>query len=118
MNHEKYRQMLIAKERELTDLLSRTVVAVRERPNAGGLDTGDESVYSQQKEFVAAQAHLSTHLLAEVQAALKRIGEGTYGRCLADGEMIAKPRLDAVPWASYCLHHQGLIDEQSVEPAA
>lgn len=118
MDYEKYRQKLVAKERELTDLLNRTVVAVREQRNLGGLDAGDQSVHSQQKEFIAAQAHLNTQLLAEVQTALKRIGEGTYGRCLEDGETIAKARLDAVPWATYCLHHQDLIDEQSVASAA
>ncbi len=118
MNHEKYRQQLIAKERELTDLLSRTVIAVRERPNSGGLDAGDQSVQSQQKEFVAAQADFNTQLLAEVQAALKRIRTGSFGRCLEDGEMIAKARLDAVPWATYCLHHQCMIDGQSVASAA
>src|ERR1035437_4837004 len=110
MNYEKYRQMLVAKERELTDLLGRTVVAVREQRNSGGFDAGDEdeSVHSQQKEFIAAHAHLNTQLLAEVQTALKRIGEGTYGRCFEDGELIAKARLDSVPWATYCVRHQGL----------
>lgn len=77
MDYEKYRQKLVAKEREWTDFLSRTVVAAREQRNSGGLDAGDERVYFQEKEFVAAQDALNTQLLAEVQAALEQIGEGT-----------------------------------------
>ena len=75
MDYEKYRQKLVEKKRKLTDPLSRSVVAVREERTFGGLDGGEESVHSQQKKFVAAQAAANTQLLEEVEATLKRIGE-------------------------------------------
>jgi len=43
------------------------------------------------------------HLLAEVNAALARIDDGTYGKCTACGRTIPDERLEAVPWASLCL---------------
>jgi RNA polymerase-binding transcription factor DksA len=43
------------------------------------------------------------HLLAEVNAALARLDDGTYGICTACGRKIPDERLEAVPWASLCL---------------
>ncbi|MFO7571210.1 MAG: TraR/DksA C4-type zinc finger protein [Gaiellaceae bacterium] len=43
------------------------------------------------------------HLLAEIDAALTRIDEGTYGLCAACGRLIGEERLEAVPYATLCL---------------
>jgi RNA polymerase-binding transcription factor DksA len=43
------------------------------------------------------------HLLDEVDAALARLDDGTYGTCAACGQRIPDERLEAVPWASLCL---------------
>jgi len=42
-------------------------------------------------------------LLGEIDAALKRIEDGTYGICTMMGTAIGKARLDAKPWASLCI---------------
>jgi DnaK suppressor protein len=44
--------------------------------------------------------------LEQVDAALQRIEEGSYGTCAVDGEPIAEERLRAVPWATLCIAHQ------------
>lgn len=43
------------------------------------------------------------HLLAEIDEALRRIEEGTYGTCLACGGPIGEERLEAVPYATLCI---------------
>jgi DnaK suppressor protein len=43
------------------------------------------------------------HLLAEIDKALGRIEDGTYGTCGKCGRPIAEERLEAVPWATLCL---------------
>jgi RNA polymerase-binding transcription factor DksA len=43
------------------------------------------------------------HLLVEVEAALQRIEEGTFGTCVACGKPIAEERLEAVPYATLCI---------------
>lgn len=43
------------------------------------------------------------HLLAEIEGALRRIDEGSYGTCEACGRPIAEERLEAVPWATLCI---------------
>jgi DnaK suppressor protein len=44
--------------------------------------------------------------LGEVEAALQRIHEGTYGVCEACGEPIGAERLSAIPWARRCIDDQ------------
>jgi RNA polymerase-binding transcription factor DksA len=45
--------------------------------------------------------------LADVFAALRRVADGTYGRCLACGDPIAIARLHALPEASHCIDCAG-----------
>ena len=108
MDLEKYRRMLMAKQQEVLSDLNRAGITAREKPEAGELDLVDESVLSERKESRFAQADRDTKLLNEVQDALRRIANGTYGRCLEDGEQIDEARLKAVPWARYCVEHQRL----------
>jgi len=42
-------------------------------------------------------------LLAEINDALVRMQEGTYGVCVETGKQIGKPRLDVTPWAKYTI---------------
>ena len=52
-----------------------------------------------------ARAHKSScrqGVLDQIDGALKRIEEGSYGRCEECGEQIPKTRLDAVPYAAEC----------------
>ena len=42
-------------------------------------------------------------MLAEIDAALKRIEDGTYGTCTNCGNEILPERLEARPWATLCI---------------
>jgi RNA polymerase-binding transcription factor DksA len=44
----------------------------------------------------------SGNVLREIEAALKRIDDGTYGLCTACGEPIEPERLEYLPWATQC----------------
>lgn len=52
--------------------------------------------------------------LADVEAALKRIEDGTYGRCIVDGEPIPDKRLEAIPWAPRCIKHEAEWEQQNL----
>ena len=45
----------------------------------------------------------SEHVLVDIDAALARIGDGTYGVCAGCGKPIDAERLEARPWATLCL---------------
>jgi RNA polymerase-binding protein DksA len=43
------------------------------------------------------------HLVAEIDAALQRIENGTYGTCVVCGKPIGEERLEAIPYATLCI---------------
>ena len=45
----------------------------------------------------------SGHVLLEIDAALQRIEEGTFGSCRNCGRAIDNARLEALPWATQCI---------------
>ncbi len=45
----------------------------------------------------------SSEVLVQINEALRRIEEGTYGICASCGREIAPERLEAYPWASLCI---------------
>lgn len=54
-------------------------------------------------------------LLAEIDAALARIERKTYGICEGSGKPIPKARLEAIPWARYCVEYKQLLEKGLVE---
>ena len=52
----------------------------------------------------------SEHLLSEIEAALGRVENGTYGTCAKCGETIPPERLEANPWASLCIDDARLAE--------
>jgi DnaK suppressor protein len=61
-------------------------------------------------EISAVQKAQAESLLKMINAALGRIDDGTYGECLNCGQEIGPKRLEAIPWARYCITCQELID--------
>jgi DnaK suppressor protein len=43
------------------------------------------------------------HILEEIEGALRRIDDGTYGTCVVCGRPIGEERLEAVPYATLCI---------------
>jgi DnaK suppressor protein len=70
------------------------------------LDNGDWSVVDLSEDISLRQ--LSTHreTLLKIDAALRKIDEGTYGKCEDCGEDISVERLKVLPFAIYCVDCQ------------
>lgn len=56
-------------------------------------------------EFTLGLLESERHLVGEIDEALQRIEQGTYGVCLGTGKPIGKARLRAQPWAKYCYEY-------------
>ena len=63
----------------------------------------DESTDGFDCEFALNMAGSVQELLHEIDDALKRIDDGTYGTCELTGKSVGKARLDALPYARYCV---------------
>jgi DnaK suppressor protein len=69
-------------------------------------DSGDESQYLFEREVDATLGHQFGQELKDVNRALEKIEEGTYGLSDRSGEPIAKGRLEAIPEALYTIEEQ------------
>ena len=69
-------------------------------------DEGDLSQQHHEEWIFLNRNTLDMKLLREVSDALHRLEEGHYGICLECEEPISEKRLDAVPWARYCVKCQ------------
>ena len=67
-------------------------------------------VFEQQRDL-ALRERAQQHL-AQVEAALVRFDDGRFGTCLRCGNPIADARLDALPWAAYCIGCQQIVDRE------
>jgi RNA polymerase-binding protein DksA len=64
---------------------------------------GDIATATFDREMASTLEENSTHVLAEIDTALARIYEGTYGVCVRCGKPIGQERLEALPWATLCI---------------
>jgi DnaK suppressor protein len=51
-------------------------------------------------------------ILAQVDGALERMNEGTYGTCLRCGKPIADARLQAFPYVAHCISCQSILERE------
>jgi RNA polymerase-binding protein DksA len=64
-----------------------------------------------EQEFALGLLDSERKLLHEINEALQRIEDGVYGICEGTGEPIPKARLEASPWARYCVAYARLIEQ-------
>jgi RNA polymerase-binding transcription factor DksA len=102
-----YRELLLLKRRQLVgDLSAMEDAALR---SGGGnlshmpIHMADIGTDTFDQDFTLSLAENERGQLREIDQALQRIAEGTYGVCQMTGKPIPKARLDAKPWAKYTI---------------
>jgi DnaK suppressor protein len=75
---------------------------------SGGTDNhlGDTASATFDRELDQGLEEGAQQTLVEIDAALKRIEDGTYGTCEVCGKPIPPDRLRAIPWAKLCIEDQ------------
>jgi DnaK suppressor protein len=98
-----YRKMLEKKADEVRRSMSAQkaaqVVARLDIPS----DEGDLSQQHHEEWIFLNRNTIDMKLLREISDALLRIDDGMYGDCMECEQPISPRRLDAVPWARYCV---------------
>ncbi len=77
-----------------------------------GGDLIDRSVQDRQKMMKYITSSRQEKTLAQVNAALRRLDEGSYGYCLASGEEIGLQRLQAYPLATLSVEMQEQLENK------
>ncbi len=72
-------------------------------------DEGDLSQQHHEEWIFLNRNTIDMKLLREIAGALHRVEQETYGVCMECEEPISSKRLDAVPWARYCVQCQESI---------
>lgn len=90
-------------EKDLAYLKNEDPYLIEDRTNTNTLD--DDITETEGHDRITATRLQLKQGLAEVNAALKRLEDGTFGKCLVGGEEISPDRLAAMPTASVCLDH-------------
>ena len=102
---EHYRQLLMNKRVEILGDVAVLENEIRaesdEHPSPEHMADSGSSSYEQ--EFTLGLVESERRMLGEIDEALLRIKDHTYGACLERAVPIGKERLDAKPWAKYCI---------------
>lgn len=97
---------------EMRDDLMKTVR--KQQLSEGALqDTGDsvdQASQSIEKELLFELSDNERVTLDQIEAALRKIDKGSYGLCEACQKPIAKSRLEALPFARYCINCQSSVE--------
>lgn len=104
-----FRKLLLEQRRQATeDLRADRATAVEE--DDGVIDSGEMSQLDLNRSTAFDLGGRELKLIEEIDEALRRIEDGTYGQCERCGKPIDEERLKAMPSARYDAECQALIE--------
>ncbi len=111
-----YRDRLLERRESLFSQVTEAEMSSRERDLEATQDPADMAANAYTKELLISMSANDRKLLQLIDEALGRVESGEYGECVNCGELVLEKRLNAVPWARYCLRCQdmqerGLLNE-------
>jgi DnaK suppressor protein len=98
---EHFRRLLLNQLRQQTEMVRTDQAAALELYDDGVKDSVDLSVLDLNKEIALRLGERSSQLVADIDQALLRMKEGSYGICARCGQPINERRLEALPTARY-----------------
>lgn len=107
---EHFRDLLLDKRRELVGDMSQMEREALRSSGGTNLSTlplhmADMGTDNYEQEFTLGLVEKDRGLLREINSALAKIQNGTYGICEGTGKPISKARLEAQPWARFSIEH-------------
>lgn len=97
------RQLLEEKSTELQAQLGVPATGPVLHATLDPYDTADWAEKSHEEWLFLKKNSANMALLREIEGALERIADGTYGTCMDCGMPVSRKRLEALPWARYCV---------------
>jgi RNA polymerase-binding transcription factor DksA len=105
---DRYREILLRKRNELIGDVAHMEDEALRQSSSGSLSNLPQHMAEQgsdtcEQSLSLDLAQVDRRLIKEIDEAIKRIDEGTYGVCLRTGKKISPERLAEVPWAKYTI---------------
>jgi DnaK suppressor protein len=110
-----FQGLLLTQLRQHTEQVRSDQEAALELYDDGVSDSVDLSVQDLNKEIALRLGERSSQVVADIDQALLRIKEGSYGICARCGQPIDLRRLEALPTARYDANCQAIIESQNGE---
>ena len=106
------KKMLLSMREDLIKTVRKQQIADSSQQDIG--DAADQASQSIEKELLFELSDNERGTLDQIEASLRKIEKGTYGGCEACRKPISKARLQALPFARYCIDCQN-SSEKSAE---
>ncbi|HOP06366.1 MAG TPA: TraR/DksA C4-type zinc finger protein [candidate division Zixibacteria bacterium] len=108
---ERYKKKLLERKKALLEemgILMDSHVSTTIKDSTGDLSSysyhmADQGTDAMERELAFMMASKSGRLVYHIDEALRRIKDGTYGKCQSCGKQISRHRLNAVPHARLCI---------------
>ncbi len=115
-SYERVRRELLEEHTKSKEQLERLEAVEYESVGYGNHIADDATDAFEQTVGVALQRKVET-TLEEVERALAKLDNGTFGLCEACGGRVDRARLEALPYAKYCLSCQSRQEHKSIRTA-
>ena len=115
---EALRTRLLDQRREMYDMYNLDVRAGQESADDGTEDIVDRANNHYNRELMFSLSDSERQRLLQIEDALRRMDEGSYGRCANCAGPINPRRLEAVPWTRFCIDCQELVERGLIEEAS
>lgn len=118
MKLEKYRKILLKKRAQILERFfkqedTQKVLAEQAREPR---DIPEHALINITQEILSQLEDIEMELLNQIDRALERIDNGSYGLCEVCGKKIEEERLEAVPWTTLCIEHAQELDQIKATP--
>ena len=114
VERRKFEIILQAKEALLSgSLCNREEIVIVKAP-----DAVDAVQLAGERELAIRNLDRDSNMLRQIRRALARIGDGTYGICQRCEEDISAKRIQALPWAAFCISCQEQMDAHKIPDSA
>ncbi len=87
----------------------RALTAIEQEAREGAVkhaDAADQAASEYERQALVHKAATARQMLKNLTQALERMRQGTFGECIECGGDIELKRLEAIPWARYCVRCQ------------
>ncbi len=119
-----YEELLLEKKKALLKemgVLMESHISSTIKDSTGDLSSysyhmADQGTDAMERELAFMFASKSGRLVYHIDEALRRIEDGSFGKCVSCGKWISKPRLTAVPHARLCIECKSTEEEKRTGP--
>jgi DnaK suppressor protein len=105
-----YRDRLVTRREGLVGLVQEAEKSSRERDAEATQDPADMAANAYNKELLMSMTENDRSLLNLIDEALVRIENAEFGECVNCGDSMNEKRLEAIPWARYCIKCQDMLE--------